>query len=299
MIAIIRSLCLWGAFVPSVFAAPAWFFQSKDVTGLHHDAPTKKLFYGQSPQSFGLLRIPNTPEAHPVVMIIHGGCWMSNVADVSNTEPLADALNKMGYATWNIEYRSVDQAGGGYPGTFLDVAQAADYLKQIATTYHLDMKRVVVIGHSAGGQLALWVSARDKLSKHSALYQEAPLQLQGAISLGGVPDLSIARQQVVNVCGADAIGKLVGTSGNTLNSTHLAETSPIEMLPTTTQQILIYGADDLVVPEKLGQRYVDAAKEKGQAVRLERVAYAAHHEYNVPNSVVWPILLTSIGHLMQ
>src|SRR5262245_64343849 len=97
-------------------------------------------------------------------------------------EPLAEALAGEGVATWNIEYRRVGNEGGGWPGTFLDVAHATDHVKTLAATHPIDLSRVVVLGHSAGGHLALWAAARGRLASTSKLYRESPLALRGVVA---------------------------------------------------------------------------------------------------------------------
>lgn len=287
---------LWIFGIGFAFAEP-WVFQSKDVTQLHHQLATAKLSYGSDPQTFGLLRLPSGPGPFPVVIVIHGGCWMSRVADVSNTEAFADALRDQGYATWNIEYRSADMTGGGFPGTFLDVANAADYLRQIAPRYHLDLQHVIATGHSAGGHLALWLGARPKLAKNSVLYRDNPLPLRGVISLGGVPSLEIARGPAQKACGGDVIGQLLGQTKPEIPRAVYEETSPMEMLPLHIPQVLISGELDKVVPVKISLVYAQKAMAKGEAVKVIQVPDCGHHEYIVPNSVVWPLLMAELKRL--
>ncbi len=106
---------------------------------------------------------------------MHGGCWVHGYAAAQNSAALADALRDAGLATWNVEYRRRDNPGGGWPGTFLDVAHAADSLRALASRYPLDLTRVVATGHSAGGQLALWLAARPKIPVGSPLHTANPL----------------------------------------------------------------------------------------------------------------------------
>lgn len=110
-----------------------------------------------------------------VAIIVHGGCWVAKFANNKYTSPMADALRDYGIATWNIEYRRADSKGGGWPGTFKDVANATDYLPKIAKKYSLNLNRVIVIGHSAGGHLALWLAGRHNLKPSSTLYVKNPL----------------------------------------------------------------------------------------------------------------------------
>ncbi|MGH8590115.1 MAG: alpha/beta hydrolase, partial [Gammaproteobacteria bacterium] len=144
--------------------------------------------FGSDPIQFADLRLPKGKGPFPIAIVIHGGCWMK-FADLQNTAPLSDALRHAGIATWNIEYHRVDNTGGGWPGTFNDVAAAADHVKTIAKTYELDLTQVIVIGHSAGGHLALWLAARHRLPKNSPLYVEKPLPIRGAINLAGPANL--------------------------------------------------------------------------------------------------------------
>jgi acetyl esterase/lipase len=107
------------------------------------------------------LWLPDGAGPHPVVLMVHGGCWQKEIADRTLMNWAAEDLRKQGLAVWNIEYRGVDEEGGGYPGTFLeDVAHAADALRDQAGAYNLDLNRVAAFGHSAGGHLALWLAAR-------------------------------------------------------------------------------------------------------------------------------------------
>ncbi|MDP3560454.1 MAG: alpha/beta hydrolase [Legionellaceae bacterium] len=285
-------------------AQTPWLFVAKDVTSLHRLPPTVRLAYGAEAEEFGLLRLPKGPGPYPVAIIIHGGCWLSRipksntVVNVDNTEALADALRNIGVATWNIEYRRVDQPGGGFPGTFLDVAQAADYLREIAPKYHLNLDKVVVVGHSAGGHLALWLSSRTALNAESPLYAPHPLALQAAISLGGVPDLKLARKPAEEGCRADVIGQLLGSDQPEVLEARYAQTSPMEMLSAQVPQILFAGEEDKVVPEAFAMLYVQKAQAANKPVQLRKIAFSGHHEYIVPNSVVWPVLYKELNALL-
>ncbi len=276
--------------VSSASEAP-WLFSARDVGALHRAKPLARLSYDTHPQAFGYLRIPEGKGPYPVAMVIHGGCWLAALhIDAQNTEPLSDALTDMGVATWNIEYRQLGQEGAGFPGTFLDVAHAADYLQQVAEKYHLDLTRVMVFGHSAGGQLALWLAARDKLPSTSPLYLPHPLKLNAVVSLGGVVDLKAARMPAEKICGVDVIGGLLGEKVDPISMARYAETSPMEMLPIAVPQILISGEADSVVPTRLSEWYMKRAKSTADDATLVVVPFAGHHEYVTPNSVVWPML---------
>lgn len=275
-------------------AAP-WFFNQHDVISLHHGAPDAKLFYGKEPQQFGLLRLPAGKGPFPLVVIVHGGCWVSTIGDINNAEALSDAITKQGYATWSIEYRSVDQNGGGFPGTFLDVANAVDYLKQIAPKYKLDLQNTIIVGHSSGGHLALWLGARNKLPKNSALYTLNPLMPKAVISMGGVPDLEVARKPAEKKCFGDVIGRLLSEKHKDVPKARYKDTSPYAMLPFAVPQVLIVAALDEVVPLAISDRYLKKAKITHDKASLVEVPYAGHMDLIAPNSVNWPYLLREIN----
>jgi acetyl esterase/lipase len=114
--------------------------------------------------------------------------------------PLAAALTAVGFATWNIEYRRAGSPGGGWPATFLDVGAATDYLRELQSSYPLDPARVMVAGHSAGGQFALWIAARSKLPESSRLFRKTPLPLKAAVDIDGPPDLASAQPEERTFC---------------------------------------------------------------------------------------------------
>lgn len=279
-------------------AKETWHFTRPDVEALHSKPADYRLSYGDDPLQFGELRLPAGPGPHPVAIVVHGGCWLSNYADIRNTAALADALRDSGIATWNIEYRREGNTGGGWPGTFEDVAHAADFIKTIANKHALDLNHVISIGHSAGGHLALWLAARHQLPPHSQLFMKKPLPLQGVIVLGGVPDLKAFRSQGKTICGMDVVGQLLGNSADQVEK-HYKEASSKELLPLGLPQILIYGTEDEVVPVTFAKAYAKNAQQKGDSVKLVEVEGAAHQEFNVPNSIVWPTLKSAVFSLLD
>jgi acetyl esterase/lipase len=110
---------------------------------------------------------------HPAVVMIHGGCWQTAIAERDIMNWIADDLRAHGVGVWNIEYRGVDR-GGGYPGTYMDVGAAADLFltKRGEFGFRTDTP-VVTIGHSAGGHLSLWLARRSALAKGDALRARA------------------------------------------------------------------------------------------------------------------------------
>lgn len=266
----------------------ATYLSKDDIKRLPFTPAPYQFHYGHHPQHIGELRLPEGPGPHPVIIVIHGGCWLSSIATLDFMSPFADALTKLGYATWNIEYRCVDDHGGGWPGTFQDVAAAVDYVFTLAAQFNLDLNRVIVIGHSAGGHLALWSAGRHRLNPNSIAYSAHPLPIQGVVNLAGPGDLAgfMHAMRGILPCATDEIiPKLLGD---------IQQTSPFEMLPLHVRQILICGEQDHVEFMRSMQKYTQAAILAGDDVNLIWVPNAAHFEVVSPHSQAWPTIVAAV-----
>ncbi|TCM08438.1 alpha/beta hydrolase [Sphingomonas sp. PP-CC-3G-468] len=222
----------------------------------------------------------------PVVVMVHGGCWTTSIADRSLMNWIADDLRNAGVAVWNIDYRGVDRTGGGYPGTFADAAKAADQLKISAKTFNLDTRRVLAIGHSAGGHLALWLAARPKLPASSALHTAHPLRIRHVISLGGLPDLEATATNANNGCGTEVVAKLVGAPTPQRPDVY-AETSVPRLLPLGVEQDLINGREDRIIPFVMATDYVAKATAAGDTATLHTIPATGHVELIAPETPAW------------
>jgi len=218
--------CAAATLATSASAGPARLMDWPELLGRPLPAPTERIAYGPGPMQFGELWLPAGTGPFPVVLMVHGGCWLSSVATLGIMNYAADDLRRRGIAVWNIEYRGVDRPGGGYPGTFHDVAAGADALTRIAADHPLNVGKVVALGHSAGGHLVLWLAARPRLPAASALKTAAPLPIAGVVSLGGLPDLE--PEAARGVCGDGTIARLVGVPSAGHPRVY-AETSPAEL----------------------------------------------------------------------
>jgi acetyl esterase/lipase len=257
----------------------------QEVLQMPFSKPSARIHYGQEPLQFADLRIPQSKGPHPIAVLIHGGCWTAEIADNRYFNAMADALTKKGIATYNIEYRRIGDKGGGWPGTFLDVAHATDHLRDIASEYNLDLSRVIVVGHSAGGHLALWTAARHKLPKTSELYTPDPLKILAAVNLAGPGDLSTFTPTDKHACG-DAVEKLLGGKPGEVPQRYL-EASPTKQLPLGVRQLCIAGADDNLVPPVHIRTHADAAKKAGDVVEFIEVKDAGHFDLISPRSAAW------------
>ena len=246
-----------------------------ELGGMPLPAPGERIGYGKAPLQFGELRVPKGDGPFPVFVVIHGGCWQ-NAFDYVYMTRLAGWLTERGAATWTIEYRRLGDGGGGWPGTFLDVAMATDALRDIAAKSQLDLKRVYATGHSAGGQLALWLASRARLPESSELYRKDPVAIRGIIGLAAITDLAKYRIGPPNSCHS-SVEPLLGGGPEKVPARY-AETSPAERLPLGVPQIFIQGAKDPIVDAASVREYVEAARKAGDDATVLELPGAGHFE---------------------
>lgn len=249
--------------------------------------------YGSDTHQFGDLRLPRGPGPHPVVVVVHGGFWRARY-DLEHVGHLCADLTQRGYATWSLEYRRVGHPGGGWTGTFEDVSLGMDFLRTLAAKHPLDLGRVVVIGHSAGGHLALWLAGRGRLKPGQPLYTEKPFIPRGAVSLAGVVDLERAFELRLG----DGIVEsfLGGTPTQVPERYELA--SPAALLPLGVKQVLVHGAEDTTVPLTLSTGYHARATKLGDSVRLVGLPGAEHFEVIDPRAKEWPHVVEAVASLL-
>lgn len=267
-----------------------------DLLSRPQPEPTLTQHYGAAPHQFAELFMPQGRGPHRVIVLIHGGCWLAEIPGTPLMDYIAADLQQRGYAVWNIEYRRIGDEGGGYPGTFQDVAAALDSLREIAPRYELDLTHVIAVGHSAGGQLALWAAARPHLPKGSALIQPNPLPIADVVSLAGIDDLEAYRQSGPAACGGpQTIDALVGPVTGTHENVY-ADTSPARLLPIGVPQTIVSGALDPIVPQNFGRAYAAKAKAAGDTVQDVMLPGAGHFELIDPKSDAWKSILQIIAH---
>lgn len=243
-----------------------------------------RLPYGVDPSQFGELWLPAGPGPHPAVLMVHGGCWQASVAGLGLMNLAAQDLSRRGLAVWNIEYRRVDQPGGGYPGTFADVAAAADALSGLAAAHGLDLSHPVAVGHSAGGHLALWAAARDQLAAASPLHTPRSQPISAVVSLGGLADLEALLAPGSQGCGPEPIEQLVAGSSA---ADRFADTSPAALQPFAARQVSVHGDLDGIAPVAVGRAYTDKALAAGASAELRVLKGAGHFELIAPDGPAW------------
>jgi acetyl esterase/lipase len=238
---------------------------------------------------FGDLRLPEGAGPHPVVVAIHGGFWRNRYS-LEHLGFLCGALTSAGYATWSLEYRRIGDEDGGWPGTFLDVGAGVDHVRSLAPDYNLDLRRVTVVGHSAGGHLALWAAGRHKIPEGDPLYVPDPLRLKAAVSLAGVTSLSMAWEKKLS---NGVVLELMGGIPEDMPKRY-PTASPIELLPLGMRQVLIHGTEDENVPFSLSEAYQKAAASAGDSVELIKLRGAGHFEAIDPQMREWSEVLRAI-----
>jgi acetyl esterase/lipase len=266
-----------------------------DLLERQRPEPDEAIAYGDNHLQVVDLWLPAGKGPHPTVLMVHGGCWQTEIADRRIMNWIADDLRKRGVAVWNIDYRGVDREGGGYPGTFLDAAAAADALRSHAARYRLDISKVVAVGHSAGGHLALWLAARRAASSRprspliprgSPLISPDPLPIHMVISLGGLPDLELAATPPGSGCGTEIIERLVGPP--TLSSRHVyADTSVPRLAPLGVRQVLINGLQDKIIPPAYAEAYAKPMRAAGDEVKVRMIDGTGHVELIAPETKAW------------
>lgn len=258
---------------------------AQDYMAFAQTEPDQTFTYGNDPQQMTELYLPSVGSSHPVIIFIHGGCWRAEYG-LRPASALCRDLTATGYAVWNIEYRRIG-SGGGWITTFSDVASAVDLIREVAPQHDLDLSTVTVMGHSAGGHLALWVAGRRNLLENSALYVENPLDVHKVISLAGVSNLTRAVEQ--GLCG-DAPAELMGGAPAELPERY-AQASPDALLPLRVPHTHIIGEQDDTISIRHVQEFVADSRQAGDTqVELILLPDVGHFEIVAVKDGAWQVV---------
>jgi acetyl esterase/lipase len=256
-----------------------------------------RIAYGQDPLQFGELRLPAGTAHVPLVVFIHGGCWRSQF-DLKHVAPAAAALVTEGFATWTIEYRRVGDPGGGWPGTFDDIARGVDHVRALALQYpRLDTMRVILMGHSAGGQLALWAASR-KQNEMTSIFRSSkpPLPIAGVVALAAITDLAEYGAAPGGCNGA--VTPLMGGTFAEVPDRYRA-VSPVERAPMGQRMVLVHGEADPIVPVAQSRKLATRERAAGGSPETTFIPGAGHFDLVAPQSAAWPIVVRAVRALSE
>ncbi|WP_068041853.1 alpha/beta hydrolase family protein [Nocardia speluncae] len=256
--------------------------EDAETPALRGSADTMKIAYGDHPDNYGILHAPEGEGSHPVVVMVHGGGWLED-HDLGYFEPLAASLAESGVAVWNIEYRRV-AGDGGWPATLADADDATESVATVvqqAAGGRLDLGRVHLAGHSAGGHLAAWIAGRHTLGP-GAPGAQPRVRPRSATIMAGVFDLALAVRR-----GHDEfVGGLLGGAPSEQPARY-AVGSPIKHLPVGIPVVAVHGTADSVVDPVQSRSYVRAAQEAGDPARLAMLEGAGHADFGDIDSTAW------------
>lgn len=250
--------------------------------------PSAHVAYGTAPSQYAELFRPAGAGPFPVVVLVHGGCWQTEYGGIGQFRNIAGALAAEGIAVWNVEYRRVDEPGGGFPGTYEDMIGALDALSANAKTYQLDMGRLAAVGHSAGGHMVQWAAGRALIPPSSPLYRPKPIAIRHVVSLGGINDL----RAWTDLCGFE-VAKLTGTPSAARTNVY-ADTNPSDMIPNGSHTVLITGERDQLVPKEVAVRFAAKAKAAGDSAEVIVLPGAGHFDEAAASSPSWNTTLSVI-----
>ena len=209
------------------------------VTALDFADADMKLVYGNADPDlqYGLLWLPDKPtkiEKAPLIVLIHGGCWL-NVYDIKHSFPLSTALAAAGYAVWSLEYRRSGDVGGGWPGSLEDIKQGIAFSSSLKD-YPVDLDRLVLMGHSAGGHLALLAATQTR-------------NIHSVVGLAAITDI-IEYSRGGNSCQTAALDFMNGKYEDNPSAYQAANPAGKALAPNTR---LLHGAMDVIVPLEQSQ----------------------------------------------
>ena len=258
--------------------------------------------YGPGEFQFGDLWMPvlKAGVRAPLIIFLHGGWWKAAYGLGYGGHFCAD-LKAHGVAVWSLEYRRVGNPGGGWPGTFEDVAAGFDFVAALAKTHPIDLSRIVVAGHSAGGHLAFWLAGRPHIPGSSVLRNPQPyLPIRGVVGLAGAVDLELTITLADGAFAHDRaeVENLMGGSPDQFPERYVAG-DPGALRPLNVPQFLIQGTADDQIPAELPARWAQRGLNQQESVQVTMLGGADHSDVVDPESsaspVVRSVLLKALG----
>lgn len=269
----------------------------RGVTGAYGVSEPRTVAYGPNEdEQYGMFAVPLQENGEPVtdrvpvVVMIHGGSW-DDASDMSYMTDIGVDLVSYGVLVWSIAYRGAIHSGGsqggpsrpGWPVAGHDVAAGVDFLPRLAdhVPVEFDTDRVVVLGHSAGGHLAVWAASRHRLEE-GEVGADPAVRPVGCVAMAGVYNLVSAFHEDAN----DRVESLMGGTPDEKRDAY-REASPQGLLPIGVPVIACHGRQDELVPVHQAEDYVAAAQEQGDPAELGLVDRADHNAWTVPDNQAW------------
>ena len=261
---------------------------SRDILTRPAPPPDHTTRYGPHPEQVVDLRLPPDPSG-TLVVLVHGGFWRAEY-DRTHLGPLADALSRAGHPVAVPEYRRTGSPGGGWPGTFDDISVFVEALGTICAARGIRPTRTVLVGHSAGGHLALWAAARHRLPADSPW--RSGWRPDGVVALAACSSLDLCDALELD---DNAAAALLGGGAEQVPERY-ALADPVALLPLGVPVTLLHGAEDVTVPPVMSREYAARAERAGDPVKLVELPELEHFALIDPLSSAWPYLLAAIDN---
>jgi acetyl esterase/lipase len=270
----------YGAHKPTTLA---------DYMKLSGPNPDERLSYGASPYQFVEVFQPPGPGPFPAVVLIHGGCFKNEYQGMPQMRGIAAALRSQGIAVWSVEYRGLEEPGGGYPGTFQDINAALDLLAVQAERRGVDTDRIIAVGHSAGAYFALWIAGRALVPGSSPLHDARSIPVRNVVALGGLGDLRPDAEHLEGACGY-SISQITGVPSAERRDVY-ADTTPIELSPNGSHTVFINGELDNFASPQDARDYADRVRKRGDSAETVVLPGASHFDEVSITSPSWRVVL--------
>ncbi|MEV1333458.1 alpha/beta hydrolase, partial [Micromonospora costi] len=256
----------------------------RDVLTRPAPEPAHTVAYGDHPDQVADLREPaGDGPARPLVVVVHGGFWRAEY-DRRHTGPLAAALAALGHPVAQLEYRRTGQPGGGWPNTLTDTLTGVTELPRLAAAAmpgRVAGAAPILVGHSAGGHLALYVAAT------------APAAVGGVLALAPVADLVEAYRRDLD---GGAVAALLGGGPEEFPERYAAA-DPRMLVPIRPRTVVIHGGLDHQVPPEIGRDFVASARAAGSDITLVELSECEHFGLIDPESAAWPLVVQALQSL--
>ena len=249
---------------------------NRDITSLPPIAGDERVAYGQDASEFFDVWIPHDQPVRGSAIMIHGGFWRARY-DLTHASHLCAALAKNGIAIASLEYRRVGNPGGGWRGSYQDILAGFDAAKRVLP----DADRLVVLGHSAGGHLALRLAV-DRSA------------MRGVVALAPVASLSMAYE--LNLSNG-AVGEFLGGTPGAIPGVY-ADACP-SLHSSMVRRVLIHGTEDDIVPISLSRKFVKTRADDPGGVRMIEIDGAGHFDVIDPESKAFPTVLQTVTEMID